>query len=259
MTRLFHLLIGLLAAFILAPIVVVVVASFSARTVPEFPPSQWSFRWYEHALNQAIFVNSAVNSLWLAAIATLLATPLALAVAYAIVRGRFPGRDALQTFLLAPLIVPSIVIGLSILLALATLGVRDIGLRLVGAHVLITFPYLVRTIMASLVRLDPMIEEAARTLGASPLRTFLSITLPLVRPGIIAGMLFAFIVSFDNVSLSLFLTNARTNTLPLAILSYLEFNFDPSIAAISTMLVVLSLTIAVVLERVVGLRKVVGA
>ena len=112
--------------------------------------------------------------------------------------------------------------------------------------------------MASLTRLDPMIEEAARTLGASPLRTFWHVTLPLVRSGVMAGMLFALIISFDNVSMSLFLTTARSNTLPLVIMNYVEYNFDPSIAAISTMLVVLSLGTAVLLERVVGLRSVLG-
>jgi putative spermidine/putrescine transport system permease protein len=124
--------------------------------------------------------------------------------------------------------------------------------------VLVTFPYLVRTIMASLARFDQSLEEAARTLGAHPLRGFMLVTLPLIRPGVIAGMLFALIVSFDNVSVSLFLTSARSNTLPLAILNYVEYNFDPSVAAISTMLVVVSLTAAVLMERAVCLRRVVG-
>jgi putative spermidine/putrescine transport system permease protein len=250
--------IALLVLFIVAPIIVVVIASFSAKEVPEFPPSAWSLRWYGFALSQQIFVRSAINSAWLATVATALATPVALGAALAIVRCRFPGRDALQSFLLAPLFVPAIVISLAILLAFAGLGIRDIGLRLVGAHVLITFPYLVRTIIASLARIDTMLEEAARTLGASPWRTFRHVTLPLVMPGVIAGMLFAFIVSFDNVSVSLFLTTARTNTLPLAILNYVEYNFDPSIAAISTMLITLSLAAAILLERMVGLRRVLG-
>jgi len=258
MTRLLQIAVALVAAFILAPIVVVVAASVSDTPTPEFPPRGLSLRWYAHALAEPSFTGSAVNSLWLAASATLLAAPVALAAAYAIVRCRFPGRDALQTFLLAPLVVPSLVVGLAILLAFAGLGLREVGLRLVAAHVLITFPYIVRTIIASLARLDVMVEEAARTLGASPLRAFWHVTLPLVRPGLIAGMLFAFIVSFDNVSLSLFLATAHTNTLPLAILNYVEYNFDPSVAAISTMLIAASLLIAVLLERLVGLRRVVG-
>jgi putative spermidine/putrescine transport system permease protein len=258
MTRVFHAAIALLVVFILAPIVVVVVASFSAKAIPEFPPSEWSVRWYAHALSQPIFTDSAVNSAWLALVSTALATPIAMGVAYVIVRFDFRGKDALQTFMLSPLIVPSIVIGLAILLAFATIGIKGVGLRLIGAHVLITFPYLVRTIMASMARVDLTVEEAAKTLGANGLRTFWHITLPLVRPGIIAGMLFSFIVSFDNVSVSLFLTSARTNTLPLAILNYVEYNFDPSVAAISTMLILFSLSAAVLLERAVGLRRVVG-
>ena len=258
MTFLHRFIVTLIAAFILAPIVVVVAASLSDSPLPEFPPRGLSLRWYVHALNEPVFTVAAVNSLWLATVSTILATPLALAAAYGLMRGDFPGRDAMQTLLLAPLVVPSLVIGLAILLAFSGIGIRDVGLRLVGAHVLITFPYMVRTILASLARLDPVVEEAARTLGASPFRTFLHVTLPLVRPGVIAGMLFAFIVSFDNVSVSLFLTSARTNTLPLAILNYVEYNFDPSVAAISTMLIAFSLGAAVLMERLVGLRRVLG-
>jgi putative spermidine/putrescine transport system permease protein len=258
MTALHRLVVALVAAFILAPIVVVVAVSLTDSPIPEFPPRGLTLRWYAHALSEDVFTTSALNSLWLATIATALATPLALAAAYGLVRGRFRGRDAIQTLLLAPLVVPSLVIGLAILLAFSGMGVRDVGARLVGAHVLITFPYMVRTILASLARLDPAVEEAARTLGASALRCFVLVTLPLVRPGVVAGMLFAFIVSFDNVSLSLFLTNARTNTLPIAILNYVEYNFDPSVAAISTMLVAFSLGAALLVERLVGLRRVVG-
>ena len=258
MTALHRLVVALVAAFILAPIVVVVAVSLTDSPIPEFPPRGLALRWYAHALSEDVFTTSALNSLWLATIATALATPLALAAAYGLVRGRFRGRDAIQTLLLAPLVVPSLVIGLAILLAFSGMGVRDVGARLVGAHVLITFPYMVRTILASLARLDPAVEEAARTLGASALRCFVLVTLPLVRPGVVAGMLFAFIVSFDNVSLSLFLTNARTNTLPIAILNYVEYNFDPSVAAISTMLVAFSLGAALLVERLVGLRRVVG-
>ena len=258
MTALHRLVVLLVAAFILAPIVVVVAVSLTDSPIPEFPPRGLTLRWYAHALSEDVFTTSALNSLWLATLATAIATPLALAAAYGLVRGRFRGRDAIQTLLLAPLVVPSLVIGLAILLAFSGMGVRDVGARLVGAHVLITFLYMVRTILASLARLDPAVEEAARTLCASALRCFVLVTLPLVRPGVVAGMLFAFIVSFDNVSLSLFLTNARTNTLPIAILNYVEYNFDPSVAAISTMLVAFSLGAALLVERLVGLRRVVG-
>ena len=246
-------------AFILAPAVVVVIASFGASEVTEFPPRALSFKWYGHALSQKIFVDAAWNSAWLALVATAIATPVALAAAIAIVRYRFPGKDAVQSLLLAPLVVPAIVTGLAILVAFSAVGIRDVPTRLIGAHVLVVMPYLVRTIMASLAQVDPMLEECARTLGASGPRAFWHVTLPLIRPGLVAGMLFAFILSFDNVSVSLFLTNVRTNTLPLAMLNYVEYNFDPSIAAIASMLVFFSLGSAVLLERMVGLKRLLGS
>ncbi len=250
---------ALVLSFVLAPIVVVIIASFTQASVPEFPPSQWSLRWYAHALSQPVFRAAAWNSAVLAAIATLINIPIALMAAFALVRGRFPGREAIQTVLLAPLIVPAVVTGIAILLAFSAAGWRDAMSRLLLAHVVITLPYMVRTIMASLVRLDPAAEEAAMTLGASPLRCFLHVTLPLVMPGLIAGAVFAFIVSFDNVSVSLFLTSARTSTLPIAVLGYVEYNIDPSIAALSTLLIGASLIAALLLERAVGLRRALGS
>jgi putative spermidine/putrescine transport system permease protein len=247
------------ACFIAAPVFVVVVTSFGRSAMLEFPPSAWSLQWYGRALGRAEFQSAAFNSLWIAIVTTLIATPIAVAAAVAIVRGRFPGRDAIQVFLMAPLVVPSIVTGLAILIFAAAIGVRVVEERLVAAHVLITFPYLVRTIVASLSRVDPLAEEAARTLGANAFRAFWHVTLPALFPGLVAGMTFAFIVSFDNVSISLFLASARTTTLPLSILSYVETNLDPSVAAVSTLLVALSLITALVLERLVGLRKALGS
>ena len=176
-----------LFAFVLAPIVVVVVASFSAGAVPEFPPSSWSLRWYEHALAQPVFLSAARNSAVLAALSTAINVPIALAAALALSRGRFPGREAVQTILLAPLVVPAVVTGISILLAFSAAGWRDAMSRLLLAHVVITLPYMVRTVMATLARLDPLAEEAAMTLGADRLRVFLHVTLPLLLPGLAAG------------------------------------------------------------------------
>jgi putative spermidine/putrescine transport system permease protein len=249
----------LIACFLAAPTFVVIVTSFGRSATLEFPPSAWSLIWYGRAISRVQFQSAAFNSLWIAALTTLLATPLALAAAFAIVRGQFPGKSAVQLFLLAPLVVPSIVIGLSILVLAATIGVRLVEERLIAAHVLITFPYLVRTIIASLSRVDPLAEEAARTLGAGTFRAFWHVTLPAVFPGLVAGMVFAFIVSFDNVSISLFLVSARTTTLPLSILSYVESNLDPAVAAISTLLVAFALITAWLLERAVGLRRALGS
>ncbi len=120
-------------------------------------------------------------------------------------------------------------------------------------------PYTVRTVLASLSRVDPSLEEAAQTLGAAPVRAFFLVTLPLIRPGVAAGMIFSFILSFDDVAVSLFLVDVRTATLPLAIMSYLEYNVDPTIAAVSSLLVFLTLLLTLALERLFGLKRLFGA
>jgi putative spermidine/putrescine transport system permease protein len=155
--------------------------------------------------------------------------------------------------------VPGIVIGISLLVALAAIDVREAPVRLVLAHVLVVMPYSMRTVLASLSQVDDALEEAALTLGATPLTAFFLVTLPLIRPGVIAGAVFSFIVSFDDVAVSLFLIDARTGTLPIAIMSYLEQNFDPSIAAISSLLIFVTLPLALGLERFFGLKRLLGA
>lgn len=247
-----------LLLFLLAPLVVAIGSSFTAGTVPEFPPRTWSLRWYEHLMSQPIFLAAAANSLALAALATLLNLPIALAAAWAIARGRFRGRETLQTVLMSPLVVPAVVTGIAILLAFAQAGWRNAFSRLLIAHLVITLPYLVRTLIASLSRIDVAAEEAALTLGASPWRAFLHVTLPQLAPGVIAGALFAFIISFDNVSVSLFLSSAKFSTLPIAILAYVEYNLDPTIAALSTLLIALTLIAMLLIERLAGIRRMLG-
>lgn len=258
MRFLYAILIALLCAFILAPTTVIAITSFGGSEIMEFPPRDLTLRWYASAISKAECQSAAWNSLWIAFVTMLISTPLAIAGPLALVRGHIPGREVIQTMLLAPLVVPSIVVGLSILLASSRFDLPLVETRLLIAHVLITLPYLVRTITSSLMRLDPVAEEAARVLGANSIMTFLFITLPALRPGIIAGMIFAFIISIDNVSISLFLASAKTNTLPLSLMSYIEYNLDPSVAAVSTLLIIMALAAAIALERLAGLRHTLG-
>jgi putative spermidine/putrescine transport system permease protein len=244
-----------LYAFMLAPLVCVVLVSFNADAVQSFPPRALSLHWYWHALNEPSFVNGAIISAVLALCATALATPAGIAAALALHRSRWRGKAAIELLLLAPLVVPGLVIGIALLVMLAGMDVREAPLRLLTGHVLIVLPYVVRTTLASLARLDPALTEAAETLGASRLAAFLQVILPLIRPGVVAGMLFGFILSFDDVSVSLFLVDARTVTLPLAIMSYLQYNFDPSIAAISSMLIGLTVVVVLVVERRLGMKQ----
>lgn len=249
---------ALVYAFIFAPLVVVVVVSFNSGTIASFPIEGLSWRWYHKALATASFVDATLTSLWLAAAAVALSTPIALAAALGIAYGRFRHQAAIEAALMGPLLVPGIVIGIALLVAFSAVGFRDAPLRLLAAHTLIALPYSTRTILASLARIDGSLAESARTLGAGDWSVFWTITLPLLRPGLVAGAIFAFLQSFGDVPVSLFLTDARNNPLPLAILAYLEYNVDPTVAAISSMVTGACLAVALLLERLFGLRQAVG-
>jgi len=256
---LFRGTVALLYTFTALPLVFVIAVSFDGGAVPAFPPSSLSIKWYVHALTLDLFVNSAQTSFWLALVATLTATPLGALGAVGLSRTKSSWKRVVEGFFLTPLVVPGIVIGISLLVALAAIDVREAPVRLLVAHVLVVLPYSMRTVLASLSRVDETLEEASMTLGASPFKTFILVTLPLIKPGIIAGAIFSFILSFDDVAVSMFLTDAHTSTLPIAIMSYLEYNFDPAVAAISSLLIVVMLALAVALEWLFGLRRLLGA
>ncbi|WP_315835782.1 ABC transporter permease [Bradyrhizobium prioriisuperbiae] len=251
----FNALAWTLYGFLLAPLVCIAIVSFNYEPVQSFPPTTWSFRWYASALQNAAFVNAATASGILALCATLVATPLGVMAAMGLWRSQWRGKPFLEAFFISPIIVPGLVTGISLLVALAAIDVREATIRLLIGHVLIVMPYVVRTTMASLSQLDPSLQEAAETLGASSWKAFFLIILPLIRPGVVAGMVFGFILSFDDVNVSLFLVDARTVTLPISIMSYLQYSFDPSVAAISTMLIALTFAATVILERWFGLKR----
>jgi putative spermidine/putrescine transport system permease protein len=247
-----------LYAFLAAPLVFVVVVSFNADAVQSFPPHAWSLHWYWNALHVPSFVSGFLTSALIALGAVAIAGPAGVAAALALDGGRGRGRVLVEAIFLAPLIVPGLVIGISLLVVFVAFDVQQTALRLLAGHVLIVLPYVIRTTLASLTLLDPRLGEAAATLGASKVKKFRRVVLPLILPGVQAGMLFGLILSFDDVSVSLFLVDAKTVTLPLAIMSYLQYSFDPSVAAISAMLIGLTVAVVAVLERRVGLKQVMG-
>lgn len=244
--------------FVLAPMLIALVVAFSESELISFPITNYSVRWFAAAWQKEIFWRSALNSLWLAIAAVVVAGPAGLAAALAIRSAPAHIGRPLEAVLMLPLLVPAIVLSLSLLVASVLTGVTDAPLRLWAAHSVVVLPYVVRTCLASLGGMPRQVEEAARTLGANRWRVFRHVTLPLIRPGLLAGCAFAFIISFDNVSVSLFLVNQKTPTLPLAIMNYVEYNFDPGVAAVSATMVAVSLAIAWLVERLVGLRKVLG-
>ena len=244
--------------FILAPLLVTVAISVSTSPFVTFPPRGFTLSWYVRVLADPEFRTSLGFSAALALGATAGALALGVPAAFAIVRHEFPGRAVAAATLLSPLIFPVLITGVALLQMFAMLNFNNTPLNMLIAHVLVTMPYVVRTVTGSLVLADVALEDAARTLGAGSWTVFRRITVPQIAPGLAAGALFAFMVSFDNFPISLWLADAQHNPVPILVFQRIANVFDPSIAAISTLLIVLSMGIVVAMERAIGLRRAVA-
>src|ERR1051326_5456341 len=226
-------------AVMLLPIFFICWLSFFKNEILSFPPEGYTLRWFAALWRQPQFADGFVTSLEVALLAMLGGLLVGIPASLALVRSELPLRETLNTLLLSPLVVPGIVIGTSLYFFLIDVEIAtDLPLTgsmagLVFGHILITIPWTVRLIAANLIGIDRAIEEAAMNLGADRLRTLLKVTLPVIRPGVVAAALFSFVVSFGNLELLLFLVVPGDTTLPIAILQYLEWKIDPSIAAVS--------------------------
>ena len=249
----------LAAAFLLFPLLVAAVLSFDARDfMGPFPPPSLSWRWYRAFFADPAYTEGLLTSLTVSSLATLLATLLGTAAALGLSRGSLRGRDAVETALLSPKFIPTVVVGFGLLGAFARLRVESGLLRLVAGHLIITLPFVVRAVLGSLLGVRRSVLEAAQSLGASPLRATLDVMLPGARSGILAGALMAFVLSFDEVAVSLFLSSPETQTLPLALVAQMQSNLNLTIAAASTAYVVVAASGLVLLDRAVGIDRVVG-
>jgi putative spermidine/putrescine transport system permease protein len=244
--------------FLLAPILVVILLSFSNDSYLTFPPQSWGIRWYAAMFRHQGLMNAFRVSIGLASVVTALALIAGIPAAYAVRRYEFRGRDVLMSVFTAPLLLPSIVLGLAILLVFVRLKLLGTFTGLIVAHLIVTTPYVIRIMTTALSTLPPSVEDAATMLGASPLMVFRRITLPLMMPGFVASAALSFLLSFDEVVLSLFVTGPRLTTLPVAIFAYVESQSDPMTAAISVVLVTATLLIVVIVERTLGLSKAIG-
>jgi putative spermidine/putrescine transport system permease protein len=241
---------------LMMPAVLVVVVSFTAGATMSFPPDGFSLRWYSAALQSGPFMGALGTSTELAAITTALSLALGLCAAFAIDRYRFRGRSVFRTLTLSPLIVPVVVLGLGLLQFLSWLHLHQTFVGLLAAHVVITLPYVVRTLTASLLLFDRTLEQAAMNLRAPPLTVLRRITLPVLAPAMISASVFTFVTSFGNVTLSIFLGSASTKTLPVQIFTYVENSYDPVLAAVSTIVIFVTLVVIVIVERMVGIEKI---
>jgi putative spermidine/putrescine transport system permease protein len=251
----FATLITALYIFLLLPLLIVVVASFSPTQSNTYAISQASLRWYREFFASDGFMNAFKFSLWLAAVASASATLIGFVTAYGIVRFLGRAREVGQALAMLPMMVPHILISLSLLLLLTQLPIPELSALLVG-HVLICLPFTIAGIIASLESVDPDLEAAAHTLGAPRWRVLVEVTIPLIAPGVLSALIFAFIVSFGDVYIALFLSGPGTTTLPIEIFSYIQWESSPVVAAITTIQIVLIIVFGLVIERLVGLRTV---
>ena len=249
----------LVCLFIVAPIFAMIAVSLTPLDYISLPTATFSLRWYSRLLQYPVFLEAGINSVVLAVEAAATVLVLGVLAALAIVRYRFPLREAVRLTVTSPLFIPMVMSGLAILVFFSTLGWSSQPVRLYVGHSALTLPYVVRAVSASLTGFDMNQELAARNLGATPLKAFLLVTLPQLRPGIAAGAIFAFIVSFDNVGLSIFLSGANYKTLPVELLSYVETDNDPMSAALSVVMIVVSMGVVLAAERLVGLQRLMRA
>lgn len=241
--------------FLMTPLIVTIAVSFGSSTVFTLPPPDWSLRWYQKLANTRGLLPALMVSVQVAAISTAIAMILGTLCAIALVRGRFPGREAISTFLISPLMLPGLVIGIAMLQGFKAMGLRDVYASLFVAHVVITLPYVVRTVVGALSLFDFSLIDAARTLGCNYPMALMRVLVPALAPAFLTSGMFAFLASMDNYPISIFFTDAWTKTLPIQMLQYVEETPDPTIAAISAGLVLLAILVLIIGDRLVGLRK----
>lgn len=249
---------ALICLFMLAPIAVVLAVSFSPTPVFDLPTSGASLQWYRKLPELYGLWDSVRLSIEVAGIATACSLVLGTLCALGILRGRFPGRGGLLVFVLSPMMLPGVVLGIAMLIAFRGIGLVDGYPSLILAHVVITLPYVVRVLYAALVLFDFTMIDAARSLGYSHTRALWHVLVPNVLPSFLTAGMFAFLTSIDNYALALFLGDVRNVTLPIQILNYLDRASDPSVAAIAALMVLVTVLILVIAERLVGARRLVG-
>ena len=242
--------------FILAPLVAVVVVSFTSKGYLSMPTDGLSLRWFKAIFNYPGFIDAFWMSLYLGVGASTIAVALAIPAAVAIGRYRFPGRDGISALFMSPMMIPAVVLGVSFLRFFSQIGLSGTFIGITLAHVVLVMPYALRLVLASITGLPRDAEEAAATLGASRWTVFRRITLPLILPGVAGGWLLAFITSFDEVTMSIFVASPETMTLPVRMYHHIAQTIDPLIASISTVLIVMTVALMVLLDRLYGLDRI---
>ena len=238
---------GLTVFYLLAPTLVIVPMSFTEAKILSFPPQGFSLQWYQRMFTDPQWAAGIQHSAQVGFLTAILATALGTLAALGLTRGRFPGRTVVNALALSPLIVPVVVIAIGMFAVFVQWKIAGSVVGLVLAHTALALPFVIVNVGTSLRTIDRNLELAAANLGADPRRSFLHITLPLILPGVLAGAIFSFITSWDEVVVALFLTSARYRTLPVEMWEQVRSVVDPTVAAVSTTLFVVTTALLVVL------------
>ncbi|MEX0346319.1 MAG: ABC transporter permease [Rhizobiaceae bacterium] len=240
--------------FVLAPVLVTVVSSFTAAEFLTFPPKGFSLRWYFRVMELDWFLTSMQTSLIVAAVSTLIATIFAVLAARVLTRHRFRAKGAFEILMLSPLIIPGVVFGFAFFNVVLQFRMEGWNLlNLFVAHSVVTIPLMLRPIWSSMAGTDLSLEEAAQCLGATPWVTFWKITFPMILPGIVAGAIIAFTFSFNDITIAIFLVGPGTQTLPVQLMSQIEYTPDASPAAITSIIIFFTLILFFIIDRTVGM------
>jgi len=245
------LITGCVILFLLIPIGIIIPLSFSSAQYLQFPPPSFSLQWYQRFFGRPEWIASLWLSVRVAALSTVFTVALGVLAAVALVRGRFAGKTAVYAVILSPMIVPTIITAIAVYFFFARLHMVGSPLAMALGHTIVALPLVVIIVSATLQAFDLRLEQAAVSLGASPARAFLAVTLPLVSPGVISGALFAFLTSFDELLIPLFLSGPTSMTLPVRIWTNVIMQIDPTIAAVSSFLI----AVAVVVLGSVGMLR----
>ncbi|MFT4038167.1 MAG: ABC transporter permease [Thermomicrobiales bacterium] len=237
------ILVSIILIYLVFPVFVVVPVSFSSAKYLQFPPPGWSLQWYQNYFERPGWVPATWVSIRVAIVTAILATTLGTAASLALVRGKFPGKAAVNSFMVSPLVVPAIIVAIGIYFVYAQFRLVGNQLGLILAHTALALPFVVTNVSATLQGFDERLEYAAMNLGANRWQTFWRVTLPIIRPGVFAGALFAFITSFDELIVALFISGSGAVTLPRKMWDSLRQEIDPTIAAVSTVLILVSIVI----------------
>lgn len=252
--KLLTLFVFLVYIFLFGPLLIVAITAFGTDNFIAFPPKHIGIRWFVHVFQSPTFMTTLGISLEVSIAATLIALIVGIPACYVISRNDFRGKKFINNIFLSPVTIPGIVLGFALFRFITITLKMNILTSLLIGHVVIVIPYIIRVIGSSLGGLDYSIEEAAISLGASRIKTFFLVVVPNITSGIIAAFMLAFINSFNNVPVSIFLTGPGVSTLPISMMSYVEYNYDPSVSALSVILMLMTIIIMFIVEKTLGLN-----